>query len=394
MNNFNRPQVIDLNIHGIIRLRLVDPSLNIVAKFLNKYGPILKPLDDQDPDIIVHFQEGFSSSDLRHIGLNSVGFTSEDFFILDNITGEIQARIPFEKIGDRCEIFCQRGLSSVPLLLDVIILTFLKKNYIPLHASAFIYNEVGVVVVGWPKGGKTGALLSFINHGARYVGEEWVFLTVDGQRVFGLPLPISVSEWQLEYIPDLMPNVSAQQQLLFKGVPVLDSIHSVLERTRLKKSYPAKLIKKSLPPLKRQLKIYKAPQTIFENHFGPLETSPDKIFLIMSHAEQEIRVEACAPAEIALRMALANVHEQREFFEYYQAFKFAFPYRKNDFLENVTDLQHSLLIQALNSKDTFQILHPYAGPLEPLYAAMQPFCGKPITKDSFLSDKTISLPLS
>ena len=376
MKNSSQQRTIDLDIHGVVTVRLVDPPSRTVAAFAERMGADIAPATSREADIIVDFQEEFTSAGMKYVGLNSVGFTDEGFYLLDKTNGDVEARITFESIGNRCEITCQRDAKTVPLLLDIIIFTFLKKGFVPLHASAFVYDGTGIVVMGWPKGGKTSAMLSFINHGAQYVGDEWVLLSSDGQKVFGLPFPVGISEWLFGYIPKLMPKVNIQQQLFFGSIHLLDSFQGILGRSRYKRSYPAKILKKAIPPLKRQLKVSRAPQVIFEDLSNPLETTPDKLFLILSHDDPSTTVEPCDPSELAERMVNANVYEQRDFHDYYRAYKFAFPNRMNDFLEHASELQISLLCQVFEGKETYKVSHPYGEPLEPLFERMRPFCQK------------------
>src|SRR3990172_3169438 len=77
----------------------------------------------------------------------------------------------------------------------------LARGALPLHASAFLWNGTGALATGWAKGEKTEALLAFLTEGATYVGDEWVYLAGDGARVFGIPEPIRIWDWQLEHVP-------------------------------------------------------------------------------------------------------------------------------------------------------------------------------------------------
>src|SRR5207247_1046267 len=98
-----------------------------------------------------------------------------------------RARVDFRQIGGRCEIVSQSGLGPVPLLIGIVTVTALGKSFVPLHGSAFVHNATGIIVTGWAKGGKTEALLAFAEHGARYVGDEWILLSSDGRKVYGVP---------------------------------------------------------------------------------------------------------------------------------------------------------------------------------------------------------------
>jgi hypothetical protein len=104
--------------------------------------------------------------------VDDAGFTQDAFLILrSKHKTPAKVQIPMDQIGLQCEIVCERGLSAVPLLIPIINLTALHKGCLPLHAAGFVYNDVGALIAGWSKGGKTEALLAFMAQGARYVGD-------------------------------------------------------------------------------------------------------------------------------------------------------------------------------------------------------------------------------
>lgn len=365
--------LMDFDLHGIVKIRLVDPQADDVARLVRKLG-LTQASADQEPDIIIRFKEELSLPEATYLNLNSTAFTDEGFYLLNKNSGRVQARIPFDQIGGQCEILCRSGLSTVPLLFEIILLTYLKKDYIPLHASAFVHHDKGILVMGWAKGGKTEMLLSFANHGAHYVGDEWVMLSPDGQAMFGIPVTIAVRDWQISYIPELLPGIDLQSRMLFKVIHSLDGLHRTLVRGRWKNSFPLRSLGRALPRLRQQLMVRKAPQAIFKDRYRKEGAAVDKVFLIMSHSEADIRVEPCDPGEIARRMLGSLEYEQMHFFEYYTAFKYAFPDRQNEFLEAFNERLDALLGQALRNKEAYQVLHPYPVPLDALFEALQPYC--------------------
>ena len=66
---------------------------------------------------------------------------------------------------------------------------------------------VGVVTTGWSKGGKTEAVLAFVARGARFVGDEWVYVEHDGATVHGIPEPLRLWDWHLRQLPDLRARI-------------------------------------------------------------------------------------------------------------------------------------------------------------------------------------------
>ena len=372
---FKQQRTIEYDLHGIVGIRLVNATDSDVNAVADQIGQYQTPID-REPDIVIIFKKELPTPALTFLGLDFAGFTDEGFYIL-NSKENLKARIPFEKIGNQFEILCESGLHSLPWLFDIINLIFLKKNYLPLHASAFVYNGLGIVVTGWTKGGKTEALLSFANHGADYVGDEWVILSADGKKMFGMPVPICVWEWYFKSIPNLMPKVGLQRQVLFKAIHSLDLIHRGFEKVRFKNSFPAKILGQALPAFKRQLNIRALPEELFKNRVCN-SASFDKIILSISQNDPKIYLEECDSSEIAKRMIYSNELEQAPFLEYFKAFKFAFPDQSNEFLENIDELQYSLLCRAFANKEAYKLYHPYPVPFEDLFNQLKPVCKKEV----------------
>ena len=132
---FNR-NIIDYDIHGIVGIRLINPTVSDAITVASKLGQYQKSLD-REPDIIIRFKEKLYTPSLTYLGLDYAGFTYEGFYILSS-RENAKVRIPFEKIGSQFEILCESGLHTIPWLFEMINLTFLAKNYVPLHASAFV----------------------------------------------------------------------------------------------------------------------------------------------------------------------------------------------------------------------------------------------------------------
>ena len=365
MDTVTNQPVMDYDLHGIVRVRFIGAPPAILAGRSAELGTTGPP-PNHEPDIVVRFEE-LSPPRLHYLGLGTAAFDDDGFYLLSRNNRSILARIPFEHIGERSEIVCQSGLGSVPFLSEIIRLTLVKKNHVPVHASAFVYQGAGILVMGWTKGGKTETLLSFANHGAQYIGDEWVVLSHDGHTMFGLPVSVTLREWQFKYIPKLMPRIAMRRRILFKGVHFVDAIYNVMRHLHCESSFLFEALDRVIPQLKDQLKIREFPQAIF----GPLANAHpvrvDKIILAMSHTAPEVTVTPCDPMEIARRMVHSNTFEHRHFLEYYRAFRFAFPHLRNAFLESVDERQTILLCRALEGKEAYKISHPYPVPLEDLF---------------------------
>lgn len=191
---------VDYDLHGIVGIRLLDATSEDAAVVTRQVGPIQAPLARQ-PDIVIRFVDELpTSSPVRYLGLDDIGFTDDAFLVLrSKHKSRAKVQIPFEHIGKRCEIVCEKGLAQVPLLTSIVNLTVLAKGALPLHASAFVFDGTGIAAIGWSKGGKTSTLLAFMANGATYVG-DWLYISADGKRMYGIPEPIRVWQWASERI--------------------------------------------------------------------------------------------------------------------------------------------------------------------------------------------------
>ena len=130
-----------------------------------------------------------------------------------------------------------------------------------------------------------------------------------------------------------------------------------------------------MPALKRQLNIRVTPEALFDGLLLDV-AKPEKVFLVMSHDQPETRVEPCSVAEIIQRMIHSNEFEQLVLTGHYKTFRFAFPGRENELIENLPEIQRKLLQTVFAGKTAYKVLHPYPVVFEELYQKMAPFCSK------------------
>jgi hypothetical protein len=362
---------IDYDIHGVVGVRLINCPPKDAAAVARKFGLLQRRLE-RTPDIIVRFVKQMETPGLTHLGIRRYAYTDQDFFLVAEKNGA-KTKINFEQIGGRvCEIVCESGTQIVSLLTTLINLTALKKNYVSLHASAFSYKGVGVLVSGWKKGGKTESVLAFARHGIRYIGDEWILLSGDGCKMHGIPGLVPLWDWHFKYLPRLRRQVPMASRMMFRTVRGLDRLQRVLPKGKLGELLPIRFLRDALPPLKKRLNVTFEPEAIFSSPLGWLSASSDKIVLAMSHANKNIVMEPADPKDVAARMAASVQFEQLGFFEHYLAFRFAFPERSSEFMENLAERQEAILRRALEGKETYELSHPYPCSLHDLASAMTP----------------------
>lgn len=365
----NQTHIKDFNIHNIVTIRAVSEKISDLENISKKFNAFEGTFEDE-PDITIHFHQNFDTPGLIFIGLNNSAFNEKGFYVLSNGRDEIKARIPFTELGDKCTIDCQSG-DEVPLLNYIINLRILKKNFIPLHASAFRYSGKTAVVMGWAKGGKTETLLAFANHGSEFIGDESLLISADGNQIFSLPSQVTIWKWQFKEIPDLLPKIPFQKKFLFFFVMLMDFIYKSAEKTGLKNFFLFRLIKEGLPAFKRQLFIRERPQDLFEGRIVKGAVKPDRLILILSHNSEEITVSNCEPSEISERMLNSNLYEFSYLLKFYDEFRYAFPGKNNDFIDNLRAHYTTLMKRAFGNIKSYKVLHPYPVSFEKLYDQMK-----------------------
>ena len=330
------------------------------------------------PDITVQFVEDLPVRGIRFLGTDQDAFTDNGFFLLQEGTRRVKARIPFDRIGGPCEIVCKSRLGSVPLLIPIVSLTALKKECVPVHASAVVYNGVGILMAGWAHCGKTAALLGFASKGAEYVGEEWVLLAGNGQRMQGLVRPLELSHWHVASLPHVRSAVNLMNRCAFHGIGILDGLRKMISGKRTRSSLVFRSLRRASAAVEDRLRPTVAPSAIFRNRIRSAGAQVDKIFLFVSHEDHRIEVEPITPLEMARRLTFLVQRELTPLLGHYAAYQFAFPSQRNELIESTAEYSFGMLARALNGKETYIVRLPYPHVFPELYKTIQPLC-KPTT---------------
>ena len=375
---------VDYDVHGLCAVRLIGAGARETAAVDRQLGPSRRELrahaaegpGSGEPDITVRFVDRLElSGPLRLIGLEDAAYTDDAFLVLRS-KHKAQARVVYDvaTLGGPTEIVCERGLPAVPLLVATINLTVLAGGTLPLHASAFEVGGRGVVTTGWSKGGKTEAMLTFVTRGARFIGDEWVYVTGDGTRLYGLPEPIRLWDWHLAQLPQLAAaagsGTSARLRALRKAA---DAGAAVARRTN-GRGPAGGLALRASSLIRGQLHVDAAPERLFGADALALSGSFDRLFLVTSAQHDETVAEPIDPAEVAARMAASLRHERAPLIALYEKFRFAFPSARNEILETAAERERELLGRVFDGKPAWEVRHPYPLQFAELHSAMAPHC--------------------
>jgi hypothetical protein len=372
------PAQIDFNLRGLVGIRVLNASPRDAALIRHQLGPIEAPLSG-DPDIVIRFVDRLATaSRIRYLGLDDAGFTDNAFLVLQSNHGSrTRVQIPFEQIGKQCEIVCETGVPKVPLLAPILNLTMLSKGVIPLHASAFTYNGTGVIAAGWAKGGKTETLLAFMAKGAAYVGDEWVYLSADGRKMYGSPRHFGVWDWHLACLPQYRTLISRGDRARLKSIKLFTQLMDLaLPGLPERKVFPIQAMNRLTWELKQKLNVGVSPQRLFGEGFHPFEGTPDKLFFAVSHETPEIVVRPVDPREVARRMVFSLQYERMKLMSCYLKFRFAFPDACNELIEGAEELERQILTRVLDGKEAYTVSHPYPVHIPDLFEAIAPYINR------------------
>jgi hypothetical protein len=367
-------EISDFDLHGIVGIRLLNATPGDIAAVKRQLGPIQTPLS-RAPDIVIRFVDQIQlSSTVRYLGVEDAGFTEDAFLVFrGKQKARVKTQIPFDQIGtQQCEIVCEIGLPAVPLLLPILNLTVLSRGALPLHASAFIYNGKSILVTGWAKGGKSEMLLAFAARGAEYIGDEWVYISEDGQCMFGIPEPIRLWYWHLQEMPHYKAVVNPNDLLRLQALNLFVKFLEQLEA--MGGTAPFRFIRRVAALTKQQLNVQLPPEKLFGKKTNGIGAGPQKVFFVASHAEPSLTVQPIDPKEIAGRMVYSLLEERKDFMSYYLKYRFAFPGRSNSFINQSEEVQRNILLKVLADKEAYAVYHPYPVSIPALFEASHPYC--------------------
>jgi hypothetical protein len=363
----------EYDLHGIVGIRLLDASPADLAAVAAQIGPIEAPLS-RSPDIVIRFVDHLSVAEpLSLIGADDAAFDDDVFVILrGKRKASVRVAIPFDTIGEQCEIECEHGAPAVPLLIAIINLSALGKGALPVHASAFRHEGRGVLVTGWSKGGKTETLLGFLANGAEYIGDEWIYLTDGGDRMCGIPEPIRVSDWHLDQLPAHRRQLGHRQRLRLRALRYLTNGIAVVAGGGGDAVMRKHLIRRLADLVERQRYVHLRPREAFGARFGALEAPLDKVVFVGLHASSGITTRAVSGEDVAARMAFSAQEERGSFMSYYRKFRFALPEKRSSLVEAADEIERERLRRAFRNRECHEVLHPYPVSIQALFDAVRP----------------------
>lgn len=363
---------IDFDLHGFVRVRLLDAAPDDVAAVRRQLGPIESPVEGE-ADLTCRFVDRLEvSAPMRSIGLDEAAFTDDAYLILrSRHKAPTRVQVPMADIGGPCEIVCERGLPAVPLLIAIINLTALAKGHAPIHASAFTHDGRGVMVAGWAKGGKTETLLGFMAHGAVYVGDEWIYLAPDGSQMFGIPEPMKIWDSHLAAMPTYRRAAPRAERMRLGALHAAARLARGVAGGMDRRGPVSRAVRRGVPLIEQRAYLHLAPERLFGPDRCDLRGPLDVVVLAMTHDDPRVMVEEADPEQVARRMVFSVEHERSDLLAHYLRFRFAFPGARNELLDSSVERQAQLFGGALHGKRALTLYHPHPAPIPAMYEALR-----------------------
>lgn len=225
------------------------------------------------------------------------------------------------------------------MIHNMISLDLLKKNTLLLHATAFEYNNKGILLFG-PGGSKrTSIALNSLKHNTRLISDDYTILSDKISRYQNtIKLCSYLDSSGLKDHLDYLKNKSKKLELMQK-------INKTLQNTRsMRKIKGLRFLHNRIA--KRSAVSINYPLSLFPNK---KEHSLDIFVLIMPGKSC---VKKARPLELIEQIIQINRQESKSFISQNIHFKYAFP-EKKDILENIEKKQRLLLKKYLKNKPCF-----------------------------------------
>ena len=359
------------DIHDVAQVLVRDASRRDVAAVTRELGT---PSDNRglEADIVIRFVDRlFDSRPFLQLGPNAA-CTADAFFLFAGKGPRRRAAlVPLDRIGERMEIVCERGISSVPLLSLLVGAVLLNKHVLSLHAAAFVFRGTGVAVLGWPRSGKTSALLGFMASDAEFVSDDRAYVGEPGERLSGADRPLELRASHVADRPEYRARLGRREKARLRANRLL----SVSERlaTKSRPNLSPKLWERASSALARRLSVDVHPQTLFGDstvHAARL----DRLFVTVTHTAPDVRVEPLEREEARMRIGSLLEHERLPLTDACLRHRFAFPASEGRYPERAAELEHDLLAQLLARTPAYAVRHPRSVASRTLYEAMVPYC--------------------
>lgn len=350
-----------LNIGGAVAVRLIDARPADVRAVRRQLGTLTPEVEEGSADVEIRFVADPIGGEATLIGKDDAARAGDEFLLMRG-----RHRFAFALGADGAiRIRARHDSGEIPLLVPLLSAAAADRGLIPLHASAFVWKGRSVLLSGWSKGGKTEALLPFMERGAAFVGDEWLFMAPDEPVVSGIPEPIRIWDWHLEDLPALTGRLTGRERTRLTGWRTAAGLFRRLGRA-------SSILTRVADQADKQRYVQIDPARGFGADRYVPRTPVDVVFLLQSSTAPGVRVAAADPATVARRIAASTTFEHLRVLEAELKQQYGFPERAHRLWEAV-EARTAELESRLAGLPVFEVTHPYPVPTGDLFDAMVPF---------------------
>jgi hypothetical protein len=258
-------------------------------------------------------------------------------------------------------IVCRRGARRVPFLSAAVDFAALARGWMPVHGSAWVTRGgAGVVVAGWARSGKTGALLEACEAGATPVGDDRVLLSRDGSRMIGLGRPIEVKSWHLAQLA--LPALGGRplRRAVARVASALAArLSSSPGRESGRESAGFGLAYKVLDRLQTSSITELEAQLLRSSPSALAEARPDVLIILETHRHPSVVAERADSRTVPSRLAAQLTAEIMPALRAHLAFEYARPGRGWRDVGRAAEVAEEALSGATRGVPTYLVRHPY-----------------------------------
>jgi hypothetical protein len=365
---------IDLRGRAVVRLVGAGPAeIKLVRRQLGPLPVIAGPA--RPADVTIRFVDRLElDGPVRRLGPDAMAIGDRFVVTRGRRKSRVTVEVPVGSLGaGPATLVAERGGHSIPLLLPILAASLLARGVAAAHASAFLVDGRGVLVSGWAKGGKSETLLAFLMHGARYVGDEWLFVDPAGPAMFGPPEPIRLWDWQLAQMPTLRTRVGRTDRArLGAAAGLANVLRGVGRAPAVGASTVGEAARRAEAVVDRQ----RSRQFAVEELFGVeaihgAAASLDRVVLVAGSTEDRVRRDV-PPDEAAARIAATTVHELLDLQALRLAYRHAFPDELAAGLEDLEARMRAVYRAAFEHVAIIEVRHRHPPDIASLHRLIAP----------------------
>jgi hypothetical protein len=350
---------IDVSLHGQVRLMLTGATPDDVQAVMRACGAS-RDSGEGLPDVEVRFvRDRPTDVAWRHLGdaycadgrfaLGHSLYRSPLEIELPTAPGPAPFRVTYP--SNACRRF--------PWLRSMINGKCVAKDVLGVHATAFTFEDRGYLVCGWPRGGKTGILLAYLLHGARYLAAEWVYVTDGGQTMQGVPESLRLRDWHLRQVGRQVQGVGMGERLRLwerQGTATgMRWISRALETTLPTAVAPP--LRKFVAAVDRRRYVDRPVADWLGDEIGPRAAPINIIMLVGTHTASDVRITRLDAEAAKRRLAVLHEEDWNDLTLAYRRWAYAMS-DPSDWLDDFSHKRGRLLDQLVAGKNLYSVDHP------------------------------------